>query len=748
MLVSSSPAERRQFCSLCLVVLLSTSSYWVHASEHLSPTTGEMPMRVDFGYAFATPHRMTVALPDSSNKTLLDAYPEYLRMAWTFDDLRNKPLASFTTPKTQWEIRFKLEVDGKAITKSSWTRSEGWLPVLQYVFHDSAVNVHLEVAGGLQAAIARVEVENKEQISHRVLLKCERPSGPLGYNPAWVQPEWDRDVLLAGWNDRADRIILLAKGGDEQPVIASTTVSLLWNLKPGENRIGWVIRPYQAIHSMLPALRNKDWNEELEAAKTAWRTLIGKAARVRIPDEAVQNAFYAGLADCFIMREPVAGGYIAGCPGTEVYRAPSSWEPGIMAILFDQVGLHTESELGYRMSIDLQGADGNWCDPEGWAHYMWGTSGVKSWVIMEHYRLTGDKAYLTAAYPHMLASSRWQEQQRARTRVAANGERALTYGLMPRGMGDGGLKDGDDLYGVFFPHNILAVYADALSVQAAQILGKTADIPELKRIHQTALAALMQALKRGAISEDGYRWIPGVPGKTSGSLWGGLYAAFPCGILSPDHELISGTIRKFESHLSPGGIPVNTGWLRDGMWVAITLDNLAEVLLLRDQGDAAAKYLYATLNHGTPLYSWCEERGQEPSSKNITGDRQHLWTPLAVSRFIRDALVMEQGDTLHLARGIARQWLSSGQPLGVQNAVTHFGRVSYEIRYDKKSGRLNGTIELPDKTAPRVILHLRLPAGRKVKSVSSPAAAIVSEDAVTIEWPVLKKAVRFMAKVR
>ena len=118
------------------------------------------------------------------------------------------------------------------------------------------------------------------------------------------------------------------------------------------------------------------------------------------------------------------------------------------------------------------------------------------------------------------------------------------------------------------------------------------------------------------------------------------------------------------------------------MWVAITLDNLAEVLLLRDEGDKAVNYLYATLNHGTPLYSWCEERGQEPGTKETTGDRQHLWTPLAVCRFLRDALVMEDGDILHLACGIDRQWLASGEPVGVEDMPTYFGYLSYELRYD------------------------------------------------------------------
>ena len=100
------------------------------------------------------------------------------------------------------------------------------------------------------------------------------------------------------------------------------------------------------------------------------------------------------------------------------------------------------------------------------------------------------------------------------------------------------------------------------------------------------------------------------------------------------------------------------------MWVAITLDNVAEVHLARGNGDAAVRYLYATLNHATPLYTWCEERGQEPGTAKCSGDRQHLWTPVAVVRAIRDSMVMEDGDGLQLALGPHASWLASGQPVG------------------------------------------------------------------------------------
>ena len=42
-------------------------------------------------------------------------------------------------------------------------------------------------------------------------------------------------------------------------------------------------------------------------------------------------------------------------------------------------------------------------------------------------------------------------------------------------------------------------------------------------------------------------------------------------------------------NLSKGVQPVHTGWMADGAWVAITLDNIAEVNLLRGNGDAAIR---------------------------------------------------------------------------------------------------------------------------------------------------------------
>jgi hypothetical protein len=162
------------------------------------------------------------------------------------------------------------------------------------------------------------------------------------------------------------------------------------------------------------------------------------------------------------------------------------------------------------------------------------------------------------------------------------------------------------------------------------------------------------------------------------------------------------------------------------MWVAITLNDFAEAHLARNEGDAANAFLYATLNHGTPLYTWCEERGQDPGAKETSGDLQHLWTPEAVVRCTRDIMIMEEGNTLHLLRGIARGWLVSGEDVGMENASSHFGEISFKIHFDRSKSRLAGEIHFP-KGNQHFVTFLHCPLPGQMKVVKATGAAVLAD---------------------
>jgi len=723
-------------------------------SDSVQGQQGDAAPKVDFSYSFATPHRITAGRPDASDRTLLDLQPGSLRMAWTTDNLSmaNYPPLALRIPPTMWSMQITPQIDGKPLARSRWARLDGILPALENVYEDAPGSIRLEVISGMTATLARIELVNVDSKPHQFVLRCD--SGSWGENPAWLDSaRYAGDNLTAGWNDRADRVLILGIGADAYSLQADglppgpRNMILVWNLKPGEKRQGWLVRPYRNYSDDLPVLRKKDWTQEMEQGRKEWRDLLARASKFNIPDAGVSNAYYACLCDLFIMREPLADGRIMAVPGTEGYRSGNSGEPLIVAVALDQNGLHKESAVGSSISFDMQEPDGCWADRRGWMHSMWCGAGFKSWTAMEHYRLTGDKKFLADVYPRMLASSRWQEKQRAFSRTTV-GERPLTYGLMPRGFGDCGLDNSGDCYGVFIPHNIWSVYADRCSLEAAQILGKTEDVAELKRIFETARNDLLTALDRGAIKEKDYRWIPGAPGKTSGSSWGALNIVAPCGLLPPDHELVTGTLRRIESNISKGGQPIHTGWMADGSWVAITLDNIAETHLARGNGDIVARYFYSTLNHGTPLYTWCEERGQEPGTPKTSGDRQHLWTPVAVVRCLRDMMVLESGDGLNLALGAERHWLASGKPVGIVAAPTHFGPVAYQMQFDPAKSQVSGEVVFTDNsTAAWSTLHIRLPGGLKVKSVNPESKAVVLPDGAGIRWTAPRGTIKFMATV-
>lgn len=681
-----------------------------------------MAEHVDFAYAFGYPHRVTAALPDSSHKTLIDCYPDHLWLGWTYEDLTRCPLGALIVPHTDWKVSIWPEVDGQRLSKSSWSRIEGCLPACRQSYDTTRRgSLDFDVVGGSRAAVVRISIANLDSIPHRYSVVLTG----VGHHkvPAWWDDSIPPDHMMCAYNERADRVMVLIAGGQRMPLrrdAIAKTLCLEWDLAPGQSAVGWIARPYQAYCADMPRLRENDWNTEYQTGLSVWRELKANLAHAEIPDQGVFDGLYAGLLDGFIMREPVAEGYIAGTPGTEVYRAANAGEPAIVAIALDQFGLPREAVREFEMELNQQGEDGCWADPQGWGHTFWACSGFKAWFIREHYLMTRDQSFLGQYYPRMLASTRFQARARARTRVMnADGTKPLTFGLMPRGFGDCGLWDDDDMIGVFLPHNFWALFADMVTLEAARWLQRPqAEVGEVAEIITQARTDLLNALDAGAITErdaatgDSYRWIPGVAGKTTGSRWGALNALMPCGILAADDPLISGTLRYIEANLSPGGQPVRTGWMQDGMWVAITLDNIAEAHLQRGNGDAAARYLYSSLNHGTPLYSWCEERGQEPGTPQQSGDRQHLWTPVAVTRAIRDMLVLERNDGLELALGTARSWLASGEPVGIQGARTHYGTISYRLRYNQAAGLVQGEVHLEQGREPGYLrVHIRLPHG-------------------------------------
>jgi hypothetical protein len=103
-------------------------------------------------------------------------------------------------------------------------------------------------------------------------------------------------------------------------------------------------------------------------------------------------------------------------------------------------------------------------------------------------------------------------------------------------------------------------------------------------------------------------------------------------------------------------------------------------------------------------------------------------------------LVMEQGDTLHLALGTSRRWLASGMAMGIAAAPTHFGDVSFEMRYEPQTRRLAAWAQFAEASRCDVpasaVLHVRLPNGMRVLALEPGSGAQIWGEGQGIRWPV------------
>ncbi len=76
-------------------------------------------------------------------------------------------------------------------------------------------------------------------------IDCTLPGNWPGVNPAFVDPTdplRPRDTLLAGWMDRADRVIITSVGGEEYRGGDDTLYPAV-TLRPGETKVIWLDPP-------------------------------------------------------------------------------------------------------------------------------------------------------------------------------------------------------------------------------------------------------------------------------------------------------------------------------------------------------------------------------------------------------------------------------------------------------------------------------------------------------------------------
>ena len=114
----------------------------------------------------------------------------------------------------------------------------------------------------------------------------------------------------------------------------------------------------------------------------------------------------------------------------------------------------------------------------------------------------------------------------------------------------------------------------------------------------------------------------------------------------------------------------------------------------------------------------------------------------------RFMLVMEDGDSLWIAKGTPRAWLSQGSEISVASAPTAYGDCSFSIKSDAENGIITAEVSVGDRRPlPRLRLRLRHPDGAIIAGATVNGRPVsIDPDGETVTVPAPRGKLEIIAR--
>jgi hypothetical protein len=154
----------------------------------------------------------------------------------------------------------------------------------------------------------------------------------------------------------------------------------------------------------------------------------------------------------------------------------------------------------------------------------------------------------------------------------------------------------------------------------------------------------------------------------------------------------------------------------DGRWLHHYLTTMnTETELVRGEQEQVMEEFYALLLHTSATHAGFEycirPWGTRDFALNLA---PHGWFAAKFRTLLRDMLVREQGNDLHLLSAISPEWVKDGNEIVVRRAPTEFGQVNYRVKFSADGATIgfeNQLTSRPDK------IFLHVPWFVRVRSV-------------------------------
>jgi hypothetical protein len=404
------------------------------------------------------------------------------------------------------------------------------------------------------------------------------------------------------------------------------------------------------LHDPLPAS---------DTVAAGWEAALEKGLQLDLPRGPLADAVEANRAFLLLFHD---GDEVT--PGPFTYHRFWFRDAAYLLAALGRYGFQAEVEQVLRSYPVRQHHDGFFFSQR----QEWDANGSALWAIAEHWRLTRDTDLVRELAPAIARGVQWIERKRHSKRRRR--DPALNR-LMPASISAEHLGPFDYYYwdnfwslrGLLDGAELLRVAGDEEAATSASewAVALRADL-------DTSVALAAERLS------EGRPVIPAGPRRRVGpALIGSLVACSPLELLAPHDPAIEATAEAVRRRFCIGPAFFQ-GISHTGLGTYLTLQLAFVELAAGDE--RALDRLQWMLGAATPTCTW-PEAIHPLLGGGCMGDGHHGWAAADFLSLVRSLLVREVDGGLALCSMLPDEWRD--RPLGVHDAPTHSGRLSFRV---------------------------------------------------------------------
>lgn len=621
----------------------------------------------------------------------------------------------------------------KPLDQRLYTLLDGWLPCIQYqverdglVYKVEAFQFWLESEfSGPPVNFVRFTATNPGSKSAKAGLaigskfgtRDHRPPGMRQgkFNPLWSYSMTDKYAERSGnliyyfdepparkWSMQGAKY---SKGRFK--VFESWRVNSIaeyeFELAPGESKslqFKFPQKPAPADAWLLQKMAAADFAAYLNKMAVFWALQVNSGMTINLSEKKVVNASRAALVHNIMSQDYPSDNEILQTVNRFQYNRFWLRDGAFFARMYAVWGHLETSQNLLRHFLRYQDPSGNFISQKGQLDGF----GQSLWAFGEYIKVTGDRGFAEEILPAVKKSVKWFAEATAKDE----------YGLMPPTTA----MDNEWIVGRYTGHNFWALAGIDGAIAVARSAGDESAAGDFEKLRKKFADNLYQRVHEAAKMNKG-RIPPGMD-VPDGVDWGNLFEVYPSDFMSPDDPLVVNIFDHYRKHHFKEGVAT----YHQSMHHYVT-ERLSEMSIRQGRQEEALSDLYSMLMHTGSCHQGFEWSMFPWSNRDYCFEAPgiqscnfppHGWYAALYNTLLRNMLVREQGDELHLLSVVSPEWVGNGDELSVSRAPTYFGAVSFSA----VSGPLALKLSLnPDFENPPKTIVVHFPFFAKVSQVTA-----------------------------